>query len=105
MKLLTKEIRRKLPGLLAQDEKGDKAIAYVKFFTPWGKTSWFAIEFDGEDTFFGVVAGDYGYLEYESFSLPELEAIKGPCGLQVERDKFFQPMPLSRIKKSMERYC
>jgi len=102
MKLLTKEIRKKLPGLLAQDDKGDEAIAYVKFFTPWGKCSWYAIEFDGADTFFGVVAGDYDYLEYGTFSLSALMAIKGVCGLKVERDKLFYPMPVSKIREILE---
>ena len=34
MKLLTKELRRKLPPLYSQDGKGGKAIAYLKLFTP-----------------------------------------------------------------------
>ena len=100
MKLLTKSIRRKLPALLEQDNKGDEAIAYVKHFTPWSNLSWFAIEFDGDDTFFGMVSGDY--IEYGSFSLPELEAISGSGGLKVERDKFFIPMSLGRIKKMLK---
>ena len=36
MKLLTKELEKKLPALYAQDGKGDKATAYVKFFYPMG---------------------------------------------------------------------
>ena len=41
MKLLTKEIRQKLPDLRAQESLGSKAIAYVKFFTPdAGWTFW-----------------------------------------------------------------
>lgn len=34
MKLLTKEILKKLPKLYTQDEKGLEALAVVKFFTP-----------------------------------------------------------------------
>jgi len=100
MRLLTKSIRSKLPELLKQDNKGDEAIAYVKYFAPWSNLSWFAIEFDGDDTFFGMVSGDY--IEYGSFSLPELESIRGPCGLRVERDKFFAPMSLGSIKKMLK---
>ena len=32
MKLLTKELQKKLPPLYSQDGKGDDAIAYAKFF-------------------------------------------------------------------------
>jgi len=41
MKLLTKEIRRKLPPLYSQDGKGGKAIAYLKLFSPDSSFSWF----------------------------------------------------------------
>jgi hypothetical protein len=34
MKLLTEEIRKKLPPLYSQEKLAGKAIAHVKFFTP-----------------------------------------------------------------------
>ena len=34
-----------------------EAIAHVKFFTPDSNWTWYATEFDGEDTFFGLVQG------------------------------------------------
>jgi hypothetical protein len=40
MKLLTQEIRKKLPPLYAQDGKGGKAIAYLKLFTPDSGFTW-----------------------------------------------------------------
>ena len=43
MKLLTKEIRKKLPPLYGQDGKGGKAIAYLKLFTPDSGFTWCAI--------------------------------------------------------------
>ena len=49
MKLLTKEIRKNLPKLYAQDGKGDEAIVHVKFFTPWSNWTWYATE--GEPIF------------------------------------------------------
>tara|TARA_R100001230_G_C5617533_1_gene127677 strand:+ start:298 stop:471 length:174 start_codon:yes stop_codon:yes gene_type:complete len=42
------------------------------------------MEFDGEDTFYGYVDGDYG--EYGYFSLSELQSVKGMFGLGIERD-------------------
>lgn len=47
MKLLTNDIRRRLPPLYATD--GAKApLAQVKFFTPWTNWTWYAVEFDGK---------------------------------------------------------
>ena len=95
MKLLTKEIRRKLPPLYSQEKLGDQAIAHVKFFTPDSSWTWYATEFDGEDTFFGLVDGHEKELGY--FRLSELESVRGPMGLAIERDKFWKPKTLAEI--------
>jgi len=95
MKLLTEEIRRKLPLLYSQDKLGGKAVAYVKFFTPDSNWTWYATEFDGEDIFFGLVEGFCKELGY--FSLSELESIRGPYGLALERDLYWQPKMLEEI--------
>ena len=97
MKLLPNEIREILPPLYAQDGKGGKAIAYVKFFI--GSWTWHATEFDGEDTFFGLVEGFEKELGY--FSLSELENTKGPMGLPIERDLHFKPKMLEEIAPEM----
>jgi len=95
MKLLTQEIRKKLPPLYSQDGKGGKAIAYVKFFTPDSGFTFWATEFDGEDTFFGLVDGQFKELGY--FSLSELESVRGPMELPIERDLHFKPAQLDEI--------
>lgn len=95
MKLLTEEIRKKLPPLGSQSENLDPVII-VKFFCPWSYWTWYAYEFDGEDIFFGFVKGDYD--ELGTFSLSELESVKGPMGLGIERDLYFTPKPLSQCK-------
>ena len=95
MKLLTQEIRRKLPPLGSQDSLGSKAVAHVKFFTPDSNWTWYATEFDGQDTFFGLVDGHEKELGY--FSLSELQAVRGPMGLAVERDLYWQPKTLKEI--------
>lgn len=97
MKLLTKEITKKLPPLYAQDGKGKEAIAFVKFFTPDSNWTWYATEFDPETgEFFGLVespmASELGY-----FTLDELKSIKGPMGLPIERDRYFSPTALNKI--------
>ncbi len=95
MKLLTKEILTKLPSLYANEDIGMQAIAQVKFFTPDSNWTWYASEFDGEDTFFGLVSGLE--LELGYFSLSELLAIRGSLGLPVERDRYFNPTSLADL--------
>ncbi len=95
MKLLTKELEAKLPPLYSQDGKGGEALALVKFFTPDSSWTWYATEYDPvERVFFGLVDGLEKELGY--FSLDELESVKGPLGLSIERDIYFEP---TRIKE------
>ena len=49
-KLLTKELRDRIPAMRAQEGLEDP-IAYVKFFSPYSGWTWYATEFDGEDLF------------------------------------------------------
>jgi hypothetical protein len=99
MQLLTKEITTKLPALYTQENEEDPLVI-CKFFAVWTKWTWYGIEFDGKDTFFGYVAGDYPELGY--FTLSELQELKGPMGLSIERDMYFKPIRLSEIKKLHE---
>ncbi len=101
MKLLTDEIRRKLPLLGSQDGRGGKQTAWVKFFMPSGPFTWYATEFDGTDMFFGLVDGLEKELGY--FSLSELKSIRGPFGLAVERDMYWEPKMLEEIAPELFR--
>ena len=102
MKLLTKEIAKKLPKLGTTEKQGWDAVAQVKFFSIANSWRWFATEFDGEDTFFGYVQGFDNELGY--FSLSELESVKW-LGIQaIERDINWTPKTLGEIKKSLEEY-
>jgi hypothetical protein len=94
------EVRKQLPPLLSQDGKGDEAIAYVKFFTPDSNWTWYATEFDGEDEFFGLVQGFE--TELGTFRLRELQSIRGPLGLKIERDMFFLPQALGKIRAKID---
>ena len=89
MKLLTKELKKKLPPLYANEDKKDPD-AIVKFFTPFSNWTWYATEFDGKDLFFGLVDGHEKELGY--FSLSELESLGG----KIERDLYWRPTPLSK---------
>lgn len=101
MKLLTGSIRASLPPLYSQENVKDP-IVHAKFFTPWSNLTWFAMEYEPADgTFFGWVVGHEEELGY--FSLDELESLRGPGGIGVERDIHFTPKPLSRVKAEYER--
>lgn len=98
MKLLTKALLKQLPPLYSQEKVSDP-VAYIKFFCPWNQWTWYATEGsqEGEDfIFFGLVKGFETELGY--FSLNELEQIKGPLLLKIERDYYFNPTPLSQLK-------
>ncbi len=99
MKLMTKEVRKKLPPLYSQEQLGGKAVAHVKFFTPDNSWTWWATEFDGEDTLFGLVEGHERELGY--FSLAELQKVRGPMGLPIERDLYWKPKTLQEIAPEM----
>lgn len=99
MMLITNDIRAALPPLHSTENEADP-VAKVKFFTPWSNWTWYGFEFDGQDQFFGWVIGLDAELGY--FSLCELEGLRGPCGLRVERDLYFKPTTLSRLRQGTE---
>ncbi len=108
MKLLPKEIREQLPPLYAQDGKKGKAIVHVKFFTPSSSWTWYATEGQpvldesGKEIdfeFFGLVDGHDKELGY--FVLSELEEVRGPLGMPIERDLHFKPKMLQEIAPEM----
>ncbi|WP_238626084.1 DUF2958 domain-containing protein [Aggregatilinea lenta] len=99
--LFPDEIRAQLPPLYSGEEQGLEAKALVKFFTPDSNWTWYASEFDGEDRFFGLMSGFEVELGY--FSLSELESVKGPLGLPIERDKFFEPTSLRQLQEQHRR--
>jgi Protein of unknown function (DUF2958) len=96
VQLLTKELRKKLPPLGATSKDNDP-LAVVKYFTPDSNWTWYAIEFDGEDTFYGLVHGFEE--EFGTFSLAELETVTGPLGLHIERDLYFEAKPVSKLRR------
>src|SRR6266478_9901622 len=97
MELLSEDLRAQLPTLYAQENEKDPII-HFKFFTPWTGWTWFVTEGSQEDDdfiFFGYVIGleaEWGY-----FSLRELESVRGPGGLTIERDLYFTPKRKSEI--------
>lgn len=94
MKLLTKEILKKLPPIYANEFKDPKDVKVIaKFFNTGSAQIWYATEFDPkEKMFFGFVnLGWDDTAELGYFSLAELEEIRGCWGLGVERDLYWNP--------------
>jgi len=101
MQLLTKKITNDFAKTGRQEEVEDP-IVIAKFFSPVGAGTWLATEYEPETKmFFGYVSlfndhnNEFGY-----FSLEELESIRLPFGLKIERDRFFSPAPLSEVKQN-----
>ncbi len=98
--LFPDDVRATLPALYANETLGDGAPVRVKFFTPWAGWTWYATEFDGVDTFFGLVSGQEIELGY--FSLSELAAVRGPGGLRIERDEHLGSLTLAEARAREE---
>ena len=98
MKLLTKEILSRFEKIGSQESSKDP-IVVAKFFNPCGSGTWYATEYNPENkTFFGYVSlfGDYND-EWGYFMLSELESVKGPFGLGIERDRHCGEKPISEF--------
>src|SRR3984893_6513306 len=97
MKLLTDELRAQLPKLYSQEAEADPMV-HAKFFLPGTGCTWFVTEGeanDGDFLFFGFVIGlesEFGY-----FLLSELESVRSPLGLEVERDLTFREGRLTDV--------
>ena len=99
MKLLTEELRRKFPPLNTNEGKDPAEVPVIaKFFNPCGQGTWYATEFDGEDTFFGLAC--IFEPELGDFSLKELEEIKLLGGsLGIERDRHLGEITLAEAMR------
>ena len=73
--------------LLANSRQRDQDhIPVVKFFNPLGEGVWLATELDG-DIMFGLA--DLGSTELGSWSLGEMQSVRLPFGMGIERDLLF----------------
>lgn len=102
MKLMTKEIETKLPPIYTNDnKKPEDTPIIVKFFCPWNSWTWYATEGEriegGDMKFFGWVQGDFSEMGY--FLLSELESVRGPVGLKIERDMYPRKLTLADVMK------
>jgi hypothetical protein len=95
MKLLRKEHEHRLLGQgrrNADRERTEDFKPIVKLFCPWSGATWLLSELDPEDhdLAFGLCDLGMGFPELGRVRLSELEAVRGPGGLRIERDCWFR---------------
>ncbi len=97
MKIITKEIQKKVPKIGANARgKAEDLTFFVKLFTPWSNWTWYIAEANFETgECFGLVEGFEKELGY--FDLNELVEIRGMGGLKIERDRWFTPKKYAEI--------
>lgn len=95
MKLMTKELEKEFEKypLGSQDGLLGQAKVIAKFFNPMGVGTWFITEAkkqeNGDYEMFGYChLGDDELAEFGYVMLSELQEIKGPLGMGIERDLY-----------------
>lgn len=94
-KLMTKAIAAKMPAIGSTDGEGMDAKVGVKFFTPYGRFTFYATEFDGNDTLYGYCVSPLGpdCDEWGYASLSELAETTVFGGVPaIERDRGYGGM-------------
>lgn len=100
MNINKKENLRTLPALHSQSENPDP-VASARFFDSLSFWCWYAIEFDGNDTFFGLVCGFES--ELGQFHLSEFAEINRDSGFdRIKLDDKFVPTPINKISKALK---
>ena len=97
MQLMTPELREQLIAN-GRNRDGDH-LPVVKFFNPVGAATWLVTEMDPDenDYLFGLADLGMGFPELGGISLSELQDYRGPFGLGIERDLYFEPRYPIRI--------
>lgn len=92
MKLLTKAIEKAFEKQGDTSQKSSKDIKVIcKFFNPMGAGTWWVYERISEDVFMCfALLDDPAFAELGTISLSEMQAIKLPFGLGIERDTSFE---------------
>lgn len=96
MELLPQELREHIPDVGSDPETPlAETMVYVRLFDPSSSWRWYVLEFDGQDTVFGLVVTDH-LATAGQFTLTELRAIqhhdKQLGEVRILRDESFQPL-------------
>ncbi len=96
MLLIPDDIRARLLANSTVEQETDH-VPVTKLFNPCGAATWLITEMmDDGDTLFGLCDLGFGSPELGYDSLAEIESVKNPLGLGMERDLYFEAaFPLS----------
>lgn len=98
MKLITPELEKRFAEIGNQSENENPRVI-AKFFDPVGSATWYATNYNTDTKIcYGYVTG-LAYDEWGTFSIDELERIKRPFGLGIERDVYFKEIPFNELRK------
>ena len=96
MKLLTRELLKKLPPIGHSIKTKEEPQAIVKWFTPDSNWTWYVAEYNPENGMcWGLVDGfekEFGF-----FTIDEIQKLKGPLKLPIERDMWFEKCNLNSL--------
>lgn len=102
MKLINDELIARFKEVGDQSEELDP-IVVAKFFDPCGSATWHITEYDEHTQIgYGYVTGMV-YDEWGSVYIPELETIKRPFGLTIERDVYTKEKRISEYVPALKR--
>lgn len=106
MPLLTDEQTQQLINNGLPNNRSKDHFPVAKLFTPDAGATWLLTELDHEDPTiaFGLCDLGLGFPELGYVSIEELEQVRGPLGLPIERDKYFEAkFPLSVYSEAARR--
>jgi len=110
MKLFTDEQRAKLienfdhNKIHAGTDKVKKFDVVVKLFNPAGIGTWWLSELNpDENVAFGyALLDDPLFAELGYVDIAELQNLKLPLGLGIERDRYFNSMPMDKVIEQVQ---
>ena len=74
----------------SRDERDPDPFPVVRFFDPVGAAIWLATEIDPDGILFGLADLGFGCPELGSFALVEIESMRLPFGLGIERELLWE---------------
>ena len=98
---MTKEIQKQAEKQYPLGADMEQKVV-AKYLNPAGKGTWYLMNTEPESDYaWGIV--NLFDIEMGSFTISELENIKLPFGLKIERDLYFEPMKAKDVCDALNR--
>lgn len=104
MELLPGKLASKLPAIgSSPDVPLDETPVHIRFFDRSSNWRWYVLEYDGQDTFFGLLITNY-LVTAGQFTLTELQSIAGEAGEpSIQRDREFSVQSVRQLAETEPR--